>query len=193
MARPKEFDPAQALERAMDVFWRKGYDATSVQDLVEGMGINRASLYGTFGDKHSLFVAALDRYADSAGREVIECLSREGPADQVLGQTLRQLVAWQAESGRGCFMTNAAVELCQRCPETASKVQASLDRLREAFQVLVARGQAEGSFAARRSPEALAHYLCGVMQGLIVLGKSRQPQGVLEQAADVALDALRGV
>jgi TetR/AcrR family transcriptional regulator, transcriptional repressor for nem operon len=193
MARPKQFDPQVALERAMEVFWRQGFEATTVQDLVAGMGINRASIYSTFGDKHQLFVAALDHYAQSAGRELIDLLEGAGPADEVLRRAMAQVVDWQAgdETPLGCFVTNSAMELCARCPETSDKVNASLARLEEAFRALVERGQASGQISDAKSPDDLARFLCVVTQGLVVLGKARVERGALEQAVEVALTALR--
>lgn len=192
MPRPKQFDPEEALERAMGVFWRQGFEATTVQDLVAGMGINRASLYSTFGDKQQLFAAALEHYAQSAGRELIDLLEREGPADEVLRAALGQVVEWQAgeETPLGCFVTNSAMELCARCPETSGKVQASLARLEEAFRALVARGQAAGALSSARSAEDLAGFLCVVTQGLVVLGKARMPRVALDQAVEVALETV---
>lgn len=192
MARPKQFDPTEALERAMDVFWRKGFEATSVADLVEGMGINRASLYATFGDKHKLFVTALDHYANTAGRGLIRLLAADGPAREVVDHALRQVVEWHLEGDgpAGCFMTNAAMELCQRCPETAAKVAANFERLAGAFEAVLARGQAAGEITRAHSAEALSRYLCGVVQGVVVMGKSKQPRESLEQFVEVALGAL---
>lgn len=193
MARPKEFEPSVALERAMEVFWRKGYEATSIQDLVEGMGISRASLYGTFGDKHSLFVSALDRYADSVGGELVRLLAAEGSPRDVLSNALRQVAAWHAGERRvppGCFMTNAAMELCQRCPDTAARVQASVERLTDAFEAVLARGQALGEVTRAHAAADLARYLCGVVQGAVVMGKAGQGRAAIEPFVAVALASL---
>ena len=94
MARRKEFDRDEALHKAMEVFWSRGYEATSVGDLVEHMGINRQSLYDTFGDKHSLYLAALDRYREVEGRKLFELLSVQedacsspSPVEYITGAT----------------------------------------------------------------------------------------------------------
>src|SRR5258708_34322099 len=80
MSRTKEFDPDAALQAALELFWRKGYEATSMADLVDHLGIARASIYGTFGGKHDLYLKALDRYLESRDPAIIEALSQPGPA-----------------------------------------------------------------------------------------------------------------
>src|ERR1700730_2144482 len=78
MARQKEFDRDEVLHKAMEVFWSRGYEASSIQDLVKRMGINRQSLYDTFGDKHTLYLQALDRYREVEGRKIVELLEQPG-------------------------------------------------------------------------------------------------------------------
>ncbi|MBL4846265.1 MAG: TetR/AcrR family transcriptional regulator [Planctomycetes bacterium] len=192
MARPKEFEPQIALERAMDVFWRKGFEATSVQDLVNEMGINRASLYSTFGDKHSLFMAALDRYSESVTGPMVEQLQAEGPAKEVISGLFRSLVGGTraSEAQPGCLMTNSAVELCQRCPETAERVTKSMERVSKGFAKVVARGQEAGEIPTSQSPRALGRFLCGALQGLVVLSKANQSRAVLSDYVGVVLSVL---
>ena len=92
MARQKEFDRDEALHKAMEVFWSRGYEAASVGELVRHMGINRQSLYDTFGDKHSLYLAALDRYREVEGRKLFELLERPGPVKRALRQLFEGVV-----------------------------------------------------------------------------------------------------
>src|SRR6201986_4998640 len=84
MARHKEFARDEALHRAMEVFWSRGYEAASMGELVKHMGINRQSLYDTFGDKHTLYLAALDRYREVEGRKLFELLERPGSVKRAL-------------------------------------------------------------------------------------------------------------
>src|SRR3954464_11387329 len=109
MARPKEFDREEALNRAMEVFWSRGYEAASVGELVKRMGINRQSLYDTFGDKHSLYLQALDRYREVEGAKLFELLERPGPVKRALRHLFRSVVerSLDDEERRGCFMGNA--------------------------------------------------------------------------------------
>src|SRR4030088_150825 len=92
MARQKEFDREEALQKAMEVFWSRGYEATSIQDLVKHMGINRQSLYDTFGDKHALYLKTLDRYREIEGRKVFELLERPGSVKKTLRQLFEGVV-----------------------------------------------------------------------------------------------------
>src|SRR5258707_8496431 len=113
MARHREFDRDEVLHKAMEVFWSRGYSAASIQDLVKHMGINRQSLYDTFGDKHALYLLALDRYREVESRKVFELLERPGSVKK----TLRQLFAGVVEGSlcdgqrRGCFIDRKSTRL----------------------------------------------------------------------------------
>ena len=104
MARHKEFDRDEALHKAMEVFWSRGYEAASVNDLVRHMGINRQSLYDTFGDKHALYLQALDRYREVEGRRMFEILDRPGSVKKALRQLFQGVVEGSFCDGqrRGC-------------------------------------------------------------------------------------------
>ena len=118
MPRPKAFDPDAALQKAMHVFWERGYEATSVQDLVEGMGINRFSLYSTFGNKHQLFVTVLERYCATIGANLVGDLEHSAAGLTAIRQFFTRLVDFfaSAKGWRGCLMTNTAVELAPHDP-----------------------------------------------------------------------------
>ena len=189
MGRPKEFDPDLALEKAMEVFWRQGFDGTSVQDLVDHMGINRGSLYDTFGDKKTLFMKVLDRYAEQQTTcGLVQALERPGPAPKVLADTLKGMIS--CEDRKGCLMTNVAVEKAQHCGETAARVAAGIARSEEAFHKLLKRGVDEGSFRADLQPRAAARYLVTLVQGLVVMAKANAPRTHLRDAVKVALSQL---
>src|SRR5438552_14300152 len=128
MARHKEFDREEVLHKAMEVFWSRGYEAASIQDLVRRMGINRQSLYDTFGNKHALYLRALDRYRTVEGRRLIELLERPGSVKKSLRQLFGEVVetALCDREHRGCFMGNATSELAGRCKETASRTRSNM-------------------------------------------------------------------
>src|ERR1051325_11856562 len=113
MGRHKEFDREQALHRAMEVFWSRGFEAASIEHLVEHMGINRQSIYDTFGDKHSLFLQALDRYRETQSRRVFEILDRPGSVKRNFKLLFQEAVdkSLSEEGRRGCFLGNAMAEL----------------------------------------------------------------------------------
>src|ERR1700674_2814563 len=135
MARHKEFDREEALQKAMEVFWARGYEAASIQDLVRHMGINRQSLYDTFGDKHALYLQALDRYRRVEGRRLIELLERPGSVKKCMRQVFGEVVekALCDRERRGCLMGNATSELAGRCKETASRTRSNMTTMEEAF------------------------------------------------------------
>jgi len=191
MARPKEFDPDVALDRAVEVFWAEGYEATSMQDLVEAMGINRGSLYGTFGGKRALFLAALDRYLEGQVVRFEEALAEGTSAGDAIRRAFTRVAAMAlGDERRGCLLTNCAVEIAPRCAETTRRVQASLRRLERALAAVVARGQESGEVPATHAPSKQARALLATLQGLVVLGKAGVGRRVIDDAVAVAAASL---
>ena len=193
MARTKCFNRDEALEKAMQAFWAKGYEATSIQDLVDCMGINRGSLYDTFGDKHRLFLEALDQYGTGALLRT-DVLRQPGDPREILAKFIYVFMQKQVmdPKRRGCFMTNAAVELCSRDDECAERVRVFFEDMEDALGELIARGQAEGVIKTKRDPASLAGFFVGVMQGMRVVGKVNPDEKVLGPMVDVALTVLDG-
>src|SRR5689334_4654560 len=124
MPRLKEFDPDQALERAMRAFWARGYEGTSIQDLLAAMEINRASLYATFGDKEQLFLKAIDRYGQRVFGPLLEPLEREPSGRRGLELFFARLLeqVWRPDCPRGCLVTNSALEISSVHPAIAQKI-----------------------------------------------------------------------
>lgn len=193
MARPKAFDPDVALVQAMQLFWQQGYEATSLDDLVRTLGVSRASLYATFGAKHELFVAALDRYAEAAVTQLVLALGQgERPRD-TLGTVLHFLA--QCESGegpvRGCLLTNTALELGGRGDsEVDARLAHNARRVIDALARLIARGQALGEFTRGTDARALARTVFATIQGMRVSGRLGASRVELEAVADTALHLL---
>jgi TetR/AcrR family transcriptional regulator, transcriptional repressor for nem operon len=192
MARQKEFDREEALQNAMEVFWSRGYGAASIQDLVQHMGINRQSLYDTFGDKHALYLQALDRYRQVEGRRLIELLERPGSVKKNLRQLFAEVVekALCDREHRGCFMGNATSELAGRCKETASRTCSNMTATEEAFYGALLRGAKEGELRGIRDPRALACFFYCMLQGLVMMAKARQDRKVLNDVVRVTLSVL---
>ena len=192
MPRPKQFDPDAALDRAVEVFWTHGYDGTSVQALVDGLGISRSSLYDTFGDKDRLFLAALDRYRTRQTRALREALSSDRPALAALRAFFQAAAerAAEATGPAGCFMANAAAERAHCCGATAKRVTLNRERMAEALRDAVARAQEEGDVPAGADPAAAAQHLLVVAYGLNAAAQAGAGADHLRAAADAALDAL---
>jgi len=189
MARQKEFDAERALDRAMDAFWSRGYAGTSIGDLVAHMGIQRGSLYGTFGDKRKLFLAALERYQRVVTRELFEALEAPGSGLEAIRRFFRLRVERSLDRSRppGCLVTNSAIELS---PRERGPVGGSLTRLETAFRRALERARAQGELAPDRDVRALARFLTSSAQGLSVMAKAFPERAVLEDVVAVVLRAL---
>ncbi len=192
MPRPKEFDREEVLDRAIEAFWARGYEATSVQDLVDSMGINRGSIYATFGDKHRLFLEALDRYEEAFHTKMLEVL--RGPSsprkgiERIFDAVIRECAC---DSGKkGCLLTNSAVELSGHDRETATRVQMNLSRLETAFEETLCSAKEMGEIGVQHDPKALARFLTSSLQGLRVMSKAWPDRVVLRDVAEVTLSAL---
>jgi TetR/AcrR family transcriptional repressor of nem operon len=193
MARTKEFDPDAALQGALELFWRRGYEATSMADLVQHLGIGRASIYATFGSKHELYLKALDRYLQLRNPNPIELLSQPGPALPAVRALVQQYAEESAcdEQRRGCLVVNAAVERLPGDSAVARRVESSWDTLEVALASALTRARAQGELADDCDPRALARFLLVVLQGLRVLGKGHPDPERLRDAAAQALTALK--
>lgn len=168
MARPREFDAEEALERAMRLFWAKGYHDSSIRDLVARTGVNYYGLYSVFSDKHGLFLAALDRYRDTITAEVVTELERPGPVRSSIRRAFARLLELMKTSdGRvGCMMCNTAAELAPSDAEAAAKVQAHMKLLREAFRARLSLARSAGELPAGKDIGALAEFLASTAYSL---------------------------
>lgn len=192
MARTKEFNPEEALEAAMELFWRRGYEATSMRDLLEGMGIGRGSFYDTFGDKRALFLAALDRFEESRTTWAIEVL-QESPSplagiEEVFRRTVENLVGY--EPRRGCLLANSAVELAPHDPEVATRISGYVRRTEKAFEDALERARVRKEIPKKSDPRALARFLVTNLHGLRVMARAGADRETLEDAVRIALFAL---
>jgi TetR/AcrR family transcriptional repressor of nem operon len=191
MARPKEFERDVVLDRAMKVFWTRGYEAASVQHLVDRMGIQRGSLYDTFGDKRSLFFAAIERYDLLITGKLLATLE-EGSGKAAIRRFFELKVELSVRPGRprGCLLTNSAAELASRDRGTNTRVGAALKKIEAAFHRAVVRAQAVGEIDPARNARALARYLTSSAQGLSVMAKAFPDRTVLRDVVKVVLATL---
>jgi TetR/AcrR family transcriptional repressor of nem operon len=192
MARTKAFDPDLALDRALDVFWTQGYDGTSTQDLVDALGINRSSLYGTFGSKRALYRRALERYGIVGGDRIHQALRARGPAKVRLRRAFLDIADDDllAERARGCFATNAAVELAPTDRDVRALVRAAFAEVRAALRGEVERARGAGELPADVDLDALSAFLFTVLEGVRVVAKGTGDRKLVEQAVDTSLAAL---
>ncbi len=191
MARPKEFDYNRVLDKAIEVFWCRGYEATSMQDLVNHMAINRQSIYDTFGDKHALFEAALQRYMEVNTDAMIELLQKSDSVKAAIRQIFESILKEPVEiQQRGCLVTNTAVELSQLDEEVSQKVEANLTDFEAAIEEALIRGQLNGEIRPELNPKAIARFFVNSQQGLRVTGKVNKDQAALRDVIDVTLSVL---
>lgn len=192
MARPREFEIDEALDAAMELFWEKGYEATSIADLTERLGIGRASLYAAFGDKHELYLRALDRYIKTRDPDPVELLSRPGPVLPAVRALVR---AYAEESAcdakrRGCMIVNAATERLPGDAAVERRIEAAWNALETALVSALIRARAQGELPPDRDPRALARFILVLLQGMRVVAKGSPDPDRLRDAADQALALL---
>lgn len=191
MARPKEFDEEVVLGRAMELFWERGYQATSTSDLVDHLGIGRASLYATYGSKHELFLRALDAYIQARVTTLTDVLSQPGPVLPAVRKVLDLFVKRALDGDRpGCMVVNTAAELAPADSEAARRVQASWVALETGLASALTRARAQGELPADKDPHALASFLMVFIQGVLVVGKGDPNRERLVIASREALSIL---
>jgi TetR/AcrR family transcriptional regulator, transcriptional repressor for nem operon len=177
MARPREFESCEALRSAMHVFWRKGYEAASLADLLAATGLSKSSLYATFGDKRELFLAAFHAYQHERHQHLEETLNNGQPVRQSIDTFFRQVLdhnTGDPSQGCGCMTANEAVELAPSDLKVRRMVAKDFRAVEDLFAQAIARGQADGSITSRRQPRPLAHFLVVSLQGLQVMARAKE-------------------
>jgi len=188
--RPRSFNADRALDRALEVFWRKGYEGASLSDLTRAMRINRPSLYAAFGDKQELFRRALDRYAEGHASYAQDALKE--PTARAVVERLFYATAdaiSDSRNPRGCLLVQGALA----CGEEASNVKRELIARRDAGEQALCqrlkRAKAEGDLPSDSDPASLARYAAAVCQGMSVQAASGASRAELRKVADLALRA----
>lgn len=190
---PKLINKSDVLERVMQVFWRKGYTDTSYDDLVKESGISRHGLYSTFGDKHALFLAALDHYRDSAPSVLLRPVEQQNASIPEIRQVFDHMLADYRDSamaGLGCFIFNTGLELAPGDDQASQKVKAQLLRYQRAFRHALENAKAEGELSPETDTEVLADYLTGVVQASAALDRMKASLAMIENYMGQALVVL---
>jgi TetR/AcrR family transcriptional regulator, transcriptional repressor for nem operon len=192
MARPREFDEVTALEAAIECFWQRGYEATSVRDLANKMGLSAPSLYNTYGDKHALFVQALEHYLDHSTRARIERLEKSLPPKQAIRRFIEEIIERSVNDRerRGCFLINSALEVAPHDRELGALIADRLAEIEAFFRRSIKAAQAKGHVPRDRIAKELARLLLGVLLGIRVLARSKPERALLEGVARPALALL---
>ncbi|HTY68042.1 MAG TPA: TetR/AcrR family transcriptional regulator [Alphaproteobacteria bacterium] len=190
MGRPRAFDVDEALDAALDRFWRHGYRGTSVRDLADELGIGTASFYHAFQGKRALFLRALERYLDSTTRERIGRLQGSLPPKQAVRAFVREIVEKSVRDRRGCFLVNSALEVAPHEPALRAEIAARLGEIETFFRRSIKAAQRDGSVPKGRPATAVARHLLTVVLGCRVLARSKPDRKILEGAARSALALL---
>lgn len=190
MARSKEFDEKAVLRKAMELFWEQGYEKTSMQDLVDHMGIHRRSIYDTFGDKRSLFLASLNHYEELIVNEMERIIS----STSTIKQTIRDVFIFVLNSieqyPKGCLSVNAAIELSLLDKEIGCIVTKMFNRTEDMFNNLIKRGQTSGELSKEIDSDNTSRFLHNNLVGIRVLIKTNYNKKELEGIITLALSVL---
>ncbi|MEM9774456.1 MAG: TetR/AcrR family transcriptional regulator [Chloroflexota bacterium] len=192
MARPKAFDEDKVLIGAMHLFWEKGYEATSIQDLETHLGVGRRSLYNTFGSKHALFLAALGKYSQSGDGPSFEKGCESHSAIDTIQAIFDNLAAdtLADENRLGCFMVNSAVELAGQSEDVSKFSRSSIRALVSGFYKLIRDGQIKGEIPIDKDPLALAQHLANTYLGFRVLAKMSPDKDTFTNVISVTIQTL---
>lgn len=174
MARTKEFNEDQVLDKAIEIFWHKGYNGTSAQDLVTYLGLSRSSLYDTFGDKQKLFVASLKKYQKQSQDQIVALFEASENIKETLRSIFKQAVVESLEDRitKGCFMVNTSIELAMHDPEIAKIVQNNTKTMEGIFIKALQKGQDSGQVSKKMDAKTLARFIFNNYSGIRVLART---------------------
>jgi TetR/AcrR family transcriptional regulator, transcriptional repressor for nem operon len=192
MVRTRAFDPAEALNRAMELFSTRGYSETSMDDLVKATGVSRYGLYGTFGNKRELFEQALERYADRMGRKSFLRLLEPDASLADIRRIFEERIQILESSGRarGCMLSQTAMELAPHDSEIKDVLQRFIKRIAKTFAVGLDAAKEKGQVRASLDTRAAADFLTGALFGLAVLASSGLPRETLDHFVDNTISSL---
>jgi TetR/AcrR family transcriptional repressor of nem operon len=193
MARTKVFDEEIVLNKAVNLFWEKGYNGTSAQDLVDELGISRSSLYDTYGDKYQLFKNSLLQYRKKFAGAMIEMIEKSDDFEKTLKDVFQYVVteSLQEKFSKGCFIVNSSVELAPHNSEIAEIVNDNMRDIEDALSRLIKKGQDIGQFSKSHSARSLARFVFNAISGLRVASKSGADKKIFDDIVKVTLSALK--
>jgi len=190
MARPRGFEPDDALDALMELFWERGYDSTSMQDVEAATGLKKQSLYRLFGNKRRMYLKTLNRYDETVLEQSLAVLSKTGDAQQRIGRFFDAGIdmAINRRDRRGCFVCNASVDRVQNDLDTQAAVAAMTGKLRAALEDALAASEPYRSGPERR--RSMAALLLAVHFGIRVMVRAGLPEAALREAAAEAVAAV---
>jgi len=192
MARTKDFDEQDVLNKAVHLFWLKGYGGTSMQDLVDGLGISRSSLYDTFGDKHTLFLRSLENYRQTTAAK-FQAIINKAPTSKdavrgLLDFTTHELL--NDDEHKGCFLVNAAVEVAPHDDEVNKLICQNDKQVEEFFYTAIKTGQDKGEISNPQDARTLAGFIINAIKGIRVTAKSASDKKHFKDIIDLTMSVL---
>ncbi|NBD23542.1 TetR/AcrR family transcriptional regulator [Paenibacillus glycinis] len=192
MPRPREFDQELALDKAMELFWSKGYERTSIQDLVDHTGVHRGSLYDTFGDKNQFFLSCLDRFRQKSYQR-FKILEEPGEPKELLTRYFDAIIdnaLGPDSSRRGCFIANTAMELGAIEPTISTRIEAYSVDIESRFYDFLLQAQKQNKLRGKHTLRELSRFLVTLRSGLYVMAKTAPDRQMLQDSVNVALALL---
>lgn len=182
MPRTEVFDREEVLEKAKNIFWLKGYNGTSMQDLVDATGLNRSSIYNSFGNKMELYLQTLKKYQGDISDLFDKANKQERNAIETIGLIFLYVLEDILEDTeeKGCMLINCRSEMGNQDNQLHELLEADQERLLGIFQNLVSQGQAEGSILTGEKSELLAYYLVNAFQGFRISGMNTKDTVILK-------------
>lgn len=193
MARPLEFDKTVALEKAMEVFWEKGFEAASLQDLIEAMDLSKSSFYQAFNSKHDLYATALNHYIDLMSANMSRSLDNSDSGLEFIENTFMEIAetAPLKASQRGCFLMNTATEFAQKNEEISLLTNKGLKKFESIFTRAIKKSQAAGEISLSKNAETLADYLICNMSGIKSMVKAGIKPATLRPIVNTIVNSLK--
>lgn len=193
MVRPRNFVQSKVLHKAMNLFWNKGYEGTSLSDLLKVTGLSKSSLYETFGSKHDLFIKSFQLYRKKRMQVLSGYLTGGVTALQGVNDFFQAVVEYETNSDRplGCMTVNEAIELAPHNPEFQKMVQQDFLDVENAFFHAIQIGQSDGSITLSKDAKSLARYLTITLQGLNVMARAQTDKEHLKVTVDIMIQALQ--
>ena len=192
MARTREFDELEVLDKAVELFWEKGYTATSANDLVDRLGLSRSSLYSTFGDKRTLYLRSIDRYKKQYVNAMINMVKQSDDLPKTIEQIFKMILEQdiRAKIPKGCLMVNSSVELGPHDEQMARIVSEHEKNVELAFEAAILKGQKKGQISKAHSAKSLSRFLYNSISGLRVAVRSKVGKATLNDVIKVNMSVL---
>ncbi len=192
MARTREFDEENIIKIATDLFWTKGYNAVSTQDLIDAFGISRSSMYGAYRDKRYLFILCLQHYRNTASREMLSILADDKSFFDSIKSLLNQIIkdTITDSKSKGCFIVNTAIELAPHDKEILEIIQENRKNIIEGLSQAIQTGMDNKELTKKNNPKALANYFYNLINGLRVDAKITKDKLNYQDTIKIALTVL---